>query len=426
MISNKQVVNIPSSPGVYIFRRMNEVLYIGKSVNLKARIKSHIENAKLDSKEKSIINNSSSISYTICDTEFNSLLLESRLIQKYKPKYNSRWLDDKSYLYIKITIGDEYPKILPVRKENDGNSSYFGPFPSLASIEVILRDIRRTFPFCTQKKVGNKPCFYSKIGLCSPCPNFISGLSDKKLRSRQKKIYRSNIRQVIRILNGRSTDVLKELYKQLQDSIRKQDYETAILIRDKILRFERFINHSSYNHTEEKFNRSAEAINSLVTILKSFFPNLSKLDRVECFDVSNISFHNSTASMVVLNNGIIDKSQYRKFKIRLADPRSDLEILSETIKRRFANDWPAPDLIVVDGGKPQVKIFKKALTTLKKNYAIIGIAKNPDRLVVGTSDFPTVKPAINNPGFNMIRNLRDESHRFARKYHLLLRSRNLI
>src|SRR3990167_3182815 len=128
------ISQIPSSIGVYLFKKKNKTIYIGKSVNLKARIKSHIENAKKDIKEKKIIDNFDRIEIIKTDYEFNALLLESMLINKYKPIYNARWRDDKSYLYVKITKDKDFPKIFISRREENSKAFYYGPFPSVKSV----------------------------------------------------------------------------------------------------------------------------------------------------------------------------------------------------------------------------------------------------------------------------------------------------
>src|SRR3990172_1230144 len=114
-LTKKEALSLPPSTGVYFFKKYDEILYVGKALSIKSRILSHLENAKLDLKEALILKNSNKIEYTLTDSEFKALLLESTLIRKYKPKYNSRWKDDKSYLYIKITVKDEYPKVFTVR-----------------------------------------------------------------------------------------------------------------------------------------------------------------------------------------------------------------------------------------------------------------------------------------------------------------------
>ncbi len=419
--------NVPPSCGVYFFKKGDEIIYIGKSVNLKARLLSHIENAKLDNKEAAIIGNSDVIEYVIADSEFKALLLESDLIRKHKPKYNSRWRDDKSYLYIKITMKDDYPKIFAVRREFDEVSRYFGPFPSMYSIEEILKEIRKIFPYCTQKKLSKRPCFYSKIHLCNPCPNTIDLIKDEEEKARQKRIYRNNIRQIIKILEGKTDVVLKGLYQDLKDLTETEKYEDALILRNKIFRFEHLIHDRIFSstHITENYNQSEGRTKNLLEILQPYFPSLSKLNRIECYDISNFSQKDATASMVVFTDGLSDKSQYRRFRIKNKALQSDFDMLDEVIRRRFNQDWIQPDLITIDGGKPQIRRVKEVLESLNITIPLIGIAKNPDRLIIGIDALPTIRPPVRSLGFGMIRALRDESHRFAKKYHLLLRNKKL-
>lgn len=420
-------VAVPPSCGVYFFKKGNEILYIGKSVNLKSRLLSHLENAKLDNKEAAIIQNSDTIEYVIAESEFKALLLESDLIRKHKPKYNSRWRDDKSYLYIKVTVKDEYPKIFAVRREYDSKSKYFGPFPSMYSIEEILKEIRKIFPFCTQKQLSKKRCFYSKINLCRPCPNVIDQTKDPEEKTKLKREYRNNIRQIIKIFEGKTDIVLKNLYKELKLLTREERYEEALALRNKVYRFEHLIHDRIFSsgHISEEYNQSEVRTKNLLTILNHFFPNLEKLNRIECYDISNLSQKEATASMVVFTDGLSDKSQYRKFKIKDLKLQSDFDMLEEVIKRRFNHDWERPDLLVVDGGRPQVRRVSQVLRTLTIEIPLIGIAKHPDRFVINVDNFPIVRPPVHSLGFGMIRAIRDESHRFAKKYHLLLRNKKL-
>src|SRR3989339_2209941 len=180
MVTRNQIINLPNTIGIYIFKKDDVINYIGKSVNIKARVLSHLENAKLDNKENLIINNSNKIEVITTESEFKALLLEAKLIRELQPKYNSIWKDDKSPLYIKITSKDEFPKVFVTRKESDNQSLYFGPFSSVKMVEKIINDIRRIVPFCTQKNISKKACFYSKIGLCNPCPNEIKNIDVKK------------------------------------------------------------------------------------------------------------------------------------------------------------------------------------------------------------------------------------------------------
>lgn len=425
MIKKKDLGHLPSTFGIYIFKKGEDILYVGKSVNIKARVFSHIENAKLDRKESLIISNSDRVEFIATDNEFKALILESSLIQKHTPKYNVRWRDSKSYLYIKITIKDEFPKVLVSRKESDKRSLYFGPFSSSIQVRELISDIRHIVPFCTQETIGKRGCFYSKIHLCDPCPSAISHIEDKETYAIKRKEYRSNITRVIRILRGSVNGFLSDLYRDLKKLTREENFEEAIKVRNKIFRMERLIHYPLTSH-DQILKNADDFERPLLEILKPFFPNLNRLSRIECYDMSNLGEKNQTASMVVATKGRIDKSQYRRFKIKTPNLKSDFDRFREVIARRMKQDWPMPDLLVVDGGEPQVATVLELLRNLEKDIPLIGIAKNPDRLVVGVDGFKTLRPPIRNPGFSLIRQIRDESHRFARKYHLHLRDRDFL
>jgi excinuclease ABC subunit C len=425
--TRKAINTLPTTNGIYQFiAKNNEILYIGKSVNLKARLLSHLESAKTDTKEASFVNYSERINCIITDSEFKALLLESQLISQHKPKYNVRWRDDKSYLYIKITAKETYPKIYLIRRENDNQSLYFGPFSTVKSAEKILREIRKIIPFCTQKKINKKKCFYSKIGLCNPCPNYIEHLTDEELKSSLQKKYKNNIKQITEILNGKTETILKKLYKKLKRLAEEQKYEAAIHYREKILHLESLITRKRLEpDTLSEYNMSEKSITNLKKLLNHYI-SIEKLDRIECYDVSHLANQNITASMVVFTNGLADKKEYRKFKIKNTEVGSDFERMQEVIERRFKNKWKKPNLIVIDGGKPQLRFIQQILEKMQINIPLIGIAKRPDRIIISSLDMPMIKPPNDNLGFNLVKSIRDESHRFAKKYHTYLRNKNTL
>ena len=156
MISKDQINALPQAIGLYLFKRGNEFIYIGKSLNIRERVYNHFERAAFDAKEFAIIEKSDHIEHIICSTELHALVLESELIQKYRPPYNVIWKDDKSYLYIKIPLKDPFPRVSLVRKENDNTSKYFGPFSSTRDVRFLLQSIRKVVPFCMQKQPVKK------------------------------------------------------------------------------------------------------------------------------------------------------------------------------------------------------------------------------------------------------------------------------
>jgi len=429
MITRQELKNFPSKTGVYVFKQNNLPVYIGKSVNIKARLTSHFENAAYGGKEESIIKFSDKIEYIITESEFKALLLESKLIQKYRPKYNSRWKDDKSYLYIEITTSDEFPKIFLSRKteiEKKSKNIYFGPFSSVKTAESLLKSIRRVFPYCSQKKITERSCFYSKIGLCKPCPNQINGLTDYELRIKLKREYKKNIKQIVKTLEGKTELVLKDLSASLNKLSKEKKYEEALILRNKVNDFNNLVNDRSFSHHEDQFNRTEKMIDDLKDLLSKYI-DISDIHRIEAYDMSDLSQKEATGSMVVFIDGQSDKSQYRKFKIKDLKSISDTRRFEEVLVRRFKNNWEKPDLIIVDGGRPQILTVKKVLFDLKINIPLISIAKNPDRLIILTKKkLITLRLPNNSLGFILIRLIRDESHRFARKYHLFLRDKKMI
>ena len=167
-------------------------------------------------------------------------------------------------------------------------------------------------------------------------------------------------------------------------------------------------------------------LDEMLEILKKYFHQLIKLERIETYDISNLGLKQAVGSMVVMKNNQIDKKEYRKFKIRQVGLRSDFDRLKEVMNRRLQQKWPTPDLIIIDGGRPQIKAILKIFGSNKRSIPLLGIAKNPDRVIVGVEGFPNLFLKNDSKVLNIIRLLRDESHRFARKYHLFLRSKDFL
>jgi excinuclease ABC subunit C len=431
VIKDTQIKSLPQTIGVFLFKKENKYLYIGKSLNIMERVHNHKERAFIDIKEKMILENSDVIDYIICSSELHALVLESSLIQKYHPPYNVVWKDDKSYLYIKIPVKDPLPRISLVRREDDGRSLYFGPYSSTRDTQFLLRSIRKVVPFCTQKQPIRKPCFYSKLGLCNPCPGSVGVIRPGRIQNINfnltKKIYKSNIRKVVSILEGRAETILRKLKVQIARYAKSEEFERSLELRDTLFHLERLIHLRSFERFEYSNAYDPEvALQKLNIILQTVSKNSSRLSRIECYDISNLMQKEATASVVVATEGILDKSEYRRFKLKETGV-SDFKMLTETVMRRMNNEWKKPDLIVVDGGSPQVVAISRILKTLKRDIPLIGIAKRPDRIVVLAEGVTrTYKFSLHNEGLKLIQQLRDESHRFAKKYHKFLRGKKFI
>ena len=429
----KQAVRLPSVPGVYLFKsELCEVLYVGKSINIRERVKSHI--ASKGTKAIKMVTASKRVEGIEVACELESLLLESQLIRKYLPKFNSASRDDKHPLYIKVT-GDDFPKILTSRKEDDKGSCYFGPFPASHTVRQVLRQIRKVFPYCSQKNIGKRGCFYSHIGLCDPCPNDISKVKSQMLRVKLKNEYKKNIRKILLLLSGRMKPLDERLGREMRVLSKAWKFEEAQLIRDQISR----LNYITQPHTKagaylENPNlledlRSAE-LKALKNLLKPYFNQLKYLNRIECFDVAHISGVAASCSLVTFVNGESEKNFYRRFKIMSGSSRDDLAMLSEALIRRLGHlgDWGRPDLILVDGGQGQVGACRKVISLQGIDIPVIGLAKRFEEIVVpmeGKNRFLSLRLKRDDPALKLLQRLRDEAHRFARSYHFKLRMKSL-
>jgi len=239
------------------------------------------------------------------------------------------------------------------------------------------------------------------------------------------KLYKTNIRNVKNVLDGKSDIVFKILLQQIDKHKEVQEYEEALIYRNRYRKLESFILRKRFDSdTLEQYNTSERRMKDLKTLLDAFI-DIDELHRIECYDMSTMSFKDNTASMVVFTDGLSDKKEYKRFKLG-EKHQSDFNMFVEVMERRFKRDWEMPNLVVVDGGKPQVRKVQRVFARMNITIPLIGIAKRPDRLIYGTQDLLTIRPPQNHLGFRMVQELRDESHRFAKKYHVYLRTKNMI
>lgn len=427
-ISRQKAAKLPQVAGVYLFRnKKGEVLYVGKSTNLRERVKSHIS-AKGE-KSRALLANSSSVGCIPVTYELEALLLEAELIKKYLPRYNSRAKDDKHPLYIKIT-GGEFPKVVTSRREREAGATYFGPFPRASTTREVLRDLRKIFPFCSQKRTGKKPCFYSHLGLCKPCPAAILKVRNNALRKKLKRQYRQNIRGIIMVLSGKIQKLVEFLRREMVRAAKTKHFEEAAQIRDQIKGLTYvttpyispgvYLEHPGFIEELRK-----NEITALRGILSPWFQN--DLRRIEYLDVAHIAGEAATASLVTFLNGEPEKSLYRRFKIQTRKTQDDFSMMQEVVKRRLKHceDWGMPDLLVVDGGKPQVSAAKSVLGDI--SLPVVGFAKRFEEIVLHSGGrFHIVRLKVGEPALNLLRRLEHEAHRFARAYHFKLRLKKVL
>lgn len=435
-LTKENVRVVPEEVGVYIFWDENkEPLYIGKSVNVRNRLESYLRN-DLHVKTAQMISLARYFSTIPVTSELESLLLEAYLVKKNQPKYNIELKDDKSPLYIRITR-DEFPVCLTARKgdkENFPKDTYFGPFPSSTSVRVVLRMLRKIFPYADHK-VMKRPCMYSQIKLCNPCPSYIVHVEDEHLKKELTAKYRKNISYIKKILSGKLPSLKREFEKKMQDYAKKEEFEKAAEIRvtmDRLTYITQPVNPAHYYETNPNLKEDIHEheIRELLRIVRLHIRNVENISRIECFDIAHLAGSHPTASMVTFINGESHKQYYRHFKIYQKKSRSDVDSLTEVARRRLTHldDWGKPDLILVDGGKPQLGVF----LDIFKNTGIpvCGLAKRYETLVFrveihGITKF--VEYRLSEGGaLHLVQRLRDEAHRFARRLHHKLVSKALV
>lgn len=417
---------LPLKPGIYIFKNTaGEILYVGKAKSLRVRVRSYfVSSSKLGPKTAILVSQIAALDHIEVTSEVEALLLESRLIKKFRPPFNILSKDDKSPYYIHITK-EPYPKPI-ITHQSAGSAA--GPFLSAFLAKRLLKNFRRVAPYCIAPRPVKRPCFYSHLGVCDPCPGGITTPS-------QRLAYRKNISRLRRLLSGKFTTVAAELRRTMSDSAKKQDYEAAAEARDHLQALA-YLLQLSIRPEEYLVNPNLasdlrhQAITGLAAALAAHLPpnSISQApDRIEFFDIAHLRGDSATAAMTVAITGDLTSSQYRHFTIKTAQTDSDVDMMAEVLSRRLKrSDWPRPDLIVLDGGIPQLSILKDDVLKNTTWPPVIALAKREETIVIPTNSRPLLlRLPLDHPGLRLLVRLRDEAHRFSRRLHHKHRSQKL-
>lgn len=439
----EKTAKLPQVPGSYVFKdKDRRVIYVGKANNLRSRVGSYFRiDIETGSKTAALVSKINDIEFIEVASEFEALILEAELIKKYKPHYNIVLKDDRSYLY--IVIRDEIvkisgkknklPRVITARKtEILKGDVTFGPFPNATVVKSIFRILREVVPFrdCSVGKFTryerlSSACLWGHLGVCpAPCT------------TKDVTLYRKNITYVKKILLGKVPKLILELESEMKNLSRQQDFEKAAEYRNLLSRFSYL--KQGVREAEEYIDNPylVEDLNKKALEEIKGFLNLKETpNRIECYDISNISGKEAVGSMVVATKGKIDKKEYRRFKVKFKKTPDDFSMMYEILSRRLKRGshevkgitrWPDPDLIIVDGGAPQVSAVSEVLKELNLNIPLVGLAKKFETLIQKDGDgFKNLKFSEEKEGMKLIIRLRNESHRFAQRYHHLLRSKSL-
>lgn len=403
---------LPDTPGVYLMKdEKGKVIYVGKATSLKRRVSSYFQRPH-DARIQDMVTNIREIDYIQKPTAIEALILEANLIKYYFPHYNIKEKDNKSFLYLVITK-EEYPKPILVRGKDmpdDAAKEYkavFGPYTSPRSLRAALDLVRKAFPWSVCEPGQSRACFYHHLKLC---PGVCIGAITPK-------DYSKIIRDLIKFFDGKKDDLLKQYAKEMKLASKEQRYEDAASYRNKI----NFLEHIQDIAVLKREDEDVDKIREGEAVINLF-------GRIEGYDISNTSGTSSVSSMVVFEDGAPAKAEYRKFRIKTVKGSNDVASMKETIARRLRNDWRHPDLMLIDGGWPQVNAVIEVVHEFGLGIPVVGLAKGPNRdkdeLVCDPNNLEIC--ALCERHKNLLVAVRDESHRFANAYHRKLRSRRML
>ena len=540
----EQLKKLPGEPGVYLMKDEDDkIIYVGKAISLKNRVRQYFQSSKNhSSKVKSMVKNINSFEYIITDSELEALILECNLIKKYRPKYNVLLRDDKTYPYIKVTVNEDFPRVLKVRRVLKDKAKYFGPYTNVEAVNDTLDVIRNIYPIRTcnvdiERAIKNnmRPCLNLHIKRCvGPCTGNVS-----------KEEYNKMIEEILLFLSGKEEILIEILKEKMNKCSMEFNFEEAAIYRDKIMNLQEMMQKQkidvstddinqdiiamAYNDEEacvqsffirhgkivgrehfilegtkdsskeailgsfvKQFYMKAEYIpkeiiieseiedqvvleewlsnikgqkvsirvpqkgdkKSLISMVKKNameylekFSNLNKRKyersegalielaevlglqepprRIESYDISNIQGVDSIGVMVVFTNGLKDKKEYRRYKIKTVEGPNDYDSMAEILDRRLQKGDFA-DLILLDGGKGQVSAVQKVFDKYGIDIPLWGMYKDDKHrtkgLICASNDIELDKTSNL---YRFVASIQEEVHNYAISYHRSLRNKSL-
>ncbi len=426
---HRRVAQLPKAPGVYLMKDVKAVvIYIGKANDLRARVSSYFQpGADLGASRGpaivSMIEQVTDIDFLQTDSEVEALLVESRLIKDTQPRYNVRMTDDKTFPYIEINTGEDFPRVSITRKPASKGVSLYGPFTAGAELRAALTLLQKVFRFRTcnldireddEKRRFFRPCLLYSIRQCTaPCAAKVS-----------RKDYRLQIKRLKQFLTSKRALVLRQMNKDMEAAAKRKDYEQAGLLRDQVRALESLAKRGRISDElqPESFYQDPRAgLEELGKLLKLASPPRV----IEGIDVANISGQQNCGSLVRFIDGKPFKAGYRRFKIKTVKGADDYASIAEVLSRRYRLAGQEhelyPDVILIDGGLGQLHTALDVLGKMdKKAPMVIALAKREEELYVQGKSEP-IRLRRNSTALQLCQRIRDEAHRFAQLYHHVLR-----
>ncbi|MEW6302686.1 MAG: excinuclease ABC subunit UvrC [Verrucomicrobiota bacterium] len=455
-IRNK-LSQLPHKPGVYLMKdRFGTVIYVGKARDLRKRVSQYFHPSRRqgwDLKLNALVEAIHDFDVHTVRSEPEALLLEGKLIKEFHPRYNVSFRDDKRFLLVKVNLNDPIPRFTLTRLKQDDGARYFGPFVSSGAVRRTLTLVRQKFNLrgcrpLTPTEADYKHCLYAHLKVCTaPCIGNVT-----------REQYLLQVQAACEFLDGQSEEMEKELEAEMKKAAAALEFERAAQLRDVLADLQR---------TTEKTRKFARLPYTLPVAIdpERDLQELARVlelpappERIEGFDISNISGTFAVASLVSFKNGKPDRGNYRRFKMKTVVGQDDFACMAETIRRRYsrvlrearasddavtANEaedggWriedgkddatkPAklPDLILIDGGKGQLNAACEELAKLGLNgIPAIGLAKEFEEIYRPDEKEP-LRLGLDSGALKLLQRVRDESHRFANTYNAQLRLKRI-
>ncbi|MBU0640179.1 MAG: excinuclease ABC subunit UvrC [Planctomycetes bacterium] len=435
----ERIALFPKTPGVYLMKdREGRVLYVGKARDLRARVASYFQDSAdlLNTRGPEIAHMAAlveDIDFLDCATEVDALLAENRLIKDVQPQYNERLKDDKTFPYLEITTGDDFPGVFVTRKPRAKGRKLFGPFTNVAGLRDAVNALQRAFKYRTcqldiraddDKRRFFRPCLLHAIDQCTaPCAAFIS-----------REAYGADIKRLIKLLNSKRSALLRQMKREMDQAARERRYEDAALVRDRIKAIESLAlsgDVESHVQPEVFFIDPSAGLEQLQRLLH--LPTPPRV--IEGIDIATLHGQESVGALVCFIDGKPFKNGYRRYKIRSVEGVDDYAMIREVMARRYKYAAIAeelfPDVILIDGGLGQLhaalEAFERLHTTIETERGdavrppmVVALAKREELIYVQARSQPH-KLARNNEALRLLQQVRDEAHRFGQHYHHILR-----
>ena len=432
----KKISLLPKEPGVYFHKdKSGEIIYVGKAANLNNRVRQYFQKSRLrDIKTDALVAEIADVDWIVVASESEALFLEAEMIRRYMPRFNILLRDDKSLVYVRINKKAKAPNVTYTRRPLDDDAEYFGPFLSARPVKKSLQYLRKIFPYSTHTTLPSRGCLQTHLRLC-PGP---------ETAQYDRKQYLSNLNKLSLYLRGERLKVVKELQKEMTLAASDHNFEQAAKLRNQLRALQSLRVQIIFSDKENLDLSKDHALFALTNLL-----SLSKPPkRIEGYDISHMSGTDTVASMVVFDNGVSNKSAYRKFKMRTPG-NDDFAHMYEVIKRRLSQknvkQWGKPDIFLIDGGKGQLGAAISARDELGFAMPMIGLAKKQEEIVIHKSlsnvsindiflkelggfrtdesdDFVRLDIPNSSHIIMLLQRIRDESHRFAVSYHSVLKT----